>query len=196
MFCVFVPSPCAFGGGRGWGSKKGLAKKKAAKPGKRPKGPERAWERLKSSEHAELGAFVLDSLSAGVKGTELAEAIRQKLNAIKKARFERKAQKKDRKESKAEKGEGQKKGPGEALKHGLEHKDLVGLGKFVNEKLAEGLRGRELSEAIRKEAHERKEDRKNERAAKKVQRAKKQPQAEKSHRADKPKKPKKPKKAR
>ena len=163
-FCIFVAHPVAFARGRG--------KKSSLEKARRLK---KVQEHLTDNEHAILAIFVLGKLSIGIKGEKLAGAIHVRLNAIKKARHEKKGKKDD----------SDKKGPGEALRHGLEDKDLVGLGKFVNEKLAEGLRGKNLSEAIREESDKRKEQRKKEREAKKAEK-KNQPKGGRQDKSDKP----------
>jgi Ca2+-binding EF-hand superfamily protein len=94
---------------------------------------------LSSREYIELGSFVLKRLADGIKCEELSRAIEKRL-----------------KEIRSRGKEVRKKWPGEALEHGFKRHDLELLGRFVNERLAEGLRGRALAQAIRKEVRQRK----------------------------------------
>lgn len=55
--------------------------------------------------------------------------------------------------------QGRGSGLGEALRHGLQDRDVPGLGRFVNEQLAQGLRGQQLAAAIKTEITRRKQQR-------------------------------------
>lgn len=115
-----------------------------------------AQEALGDAEHAALAALVLKKLDGGLKGEALAKAIRERLEALRKER----AAKREAKKEDAKKAVEKKKGPGEALDHGLCERDLCGLGRFVAERLTDGTRGQELADVIRKEVKERQEERK------------------------------------
>lgn len=56
-------------------------------------------------------------------------------------------------------GRGRGTGPGNALRHGLQDKDVPGLGRFSNTLLDQGLQGERLTEAIRAEITRRKQQR-------------------------------------
>ena len=58
-------------------------------------------------------------------------------------------------------GRGRGSGPGNALRHGLQNKDVPRLGRFVNTLLAQGLRGERLAEAIKIEITRRKQQRRS-----------------------------------
>lgn len=111
------------------------------------KGLDHAQMVLSEKEHSKMGLFVVTQLDNGVRGKALADAIHQE-HALLKA------------DQDADKRKGtrdvdsEKKGPGEALKHGLEDKDLTNFGKFVNEQHAAGLRGEALADAIQKRHEE------------------------------------------
>jgi hypothetical protein len=119
------------------------------------RGHGKAGGELADREHASLALFAVEKIEAGVTGEALETALREKLDAIRKDRKEEKG-------SGGDAGQG-KKGPGEALHHGLEDKDLTNLGRFVNEQLAVGLRGTQLSDAIHNELKKLKENRAKER---------------------------------
>jgi hypothetical protein len=106
---------------------------------------------LTVAQRAELGKFVVGQHDAGLRGEALAKAIQAKLAEIKKVKGTKNASKAD--------GTGEGKGPGEALDHGLNRDDMTNLGKFVNEKLADGLRGQDLAAAIHDEIQTRKTER-------------------------------------
>lgn len=149
-----------------------------------PPGLVRAEDRVDDHEHAVLGAFVLDQLAAGVHGEELAEAIHRKQAELKaeceraqerrrqaEERRRRSDDREERRKAAAEagsvdpgKGSAPENGPGTALRHGLEDKDLPGMGRFVNQQLAAGLRGEELADSIRQELERRQAERAKERA--------------------------------
>jgi len=119
------------------------------------RGHGKAAGELSDREHARLALFVVEKVEAGVTGEALETALREKREAIQKERKEEKG-------AEGDAGQG-KNGPGEGLRHGLEDKDLMNLGKFVNEQLAAGLRGTQLSDAIHNELKKLKENRAKER---------------------------------
>jgi len=114
---------------------------------------------LTDQEFARLGLFVKSQLDAGLRGQALATAIHERQAQLKAEHDAAKAKKESEQAAKdstdGTKTGGDTKGPGEALKHGLNDADLTGLGKFVNEKLADGLRGKDLADAIQGEAKQR-----------------------------------------
>ena len=119
------------------------------------KGRGKAGGELSDREHARLALFAVEKIEAGVTGEALETALREKIEALQKERKEEKG-------GDGDSGQG-KKGPGEALRHGLEDKDLSNLGRFVNEQLAAGLRGTKLADAIHGELKKLKENRAKER---------------------------------
>lgn len=106
---------------------------------------------LSDRDHGRLGLFAVEKVDAGVTGEALESAIREKLEALQKEAKQDKGGDKDVPQD--------KNGPGEALRHGLEDKDLTNFGRFVNEQLAAGLRGTKLAEAIHAELKKLKENR-------------------------------------
>jgi hypothetical protein len=113
------------------------------------RGNGKAGGELSDRDHARLALFAVEKLEAGVTGEALESALREKLEALQKERKDDKGGDKDQ----------DKNGPGEALRHGLEDKDLTNFGRFVNEQLAAGLRGTKLADAIHSELKKLKENR-------------------------------------
>jgi len=115
------------------------------------RGNGKAAAELSERDHARLALFAVEKIEAGVTGEALESALREKLEALQKENKQDKGGDKDAAQD--------KNGPGEALRHGLEDKDLTNFGRFVNEQLAAGLRGTKLSEAIHGEFKKLKENR-------------------------------------
>lgn len=141
--------------------------------------------RLSVEEETELSNFVLDLLEADEGGNNIHQAIEGKIQQIRNGRAvrpaaraaqggaQRQAQKSsDRVQGRGAKpaakaagggaqgrGRGRGTGPGNALRHGLQNKDVPGLGRFANTLLAQGLQGQRLTEAIRTEITRRKHQR-------------------------------------
>ena len=144
--------------------------------------------RLSVEEETELGNFVLDLLEADEGGNNIHRAIEGKIQQIRNGRAvgpaaraaqggaRRQARKSsDRVEGPGRRGakpaakaagggargrgRGRGTGPGNAMRHGLQNKDVPGLGRFANTLLAQGLQGQRLTEAIRTEITRRKHQR-------------------------------------
>lgn len=99
-------------------------------------GPGLSAEELKPKEARDFGWATAARIDRGETGDDLEKGVREDLQRIREG-----------------------KGPGEGLKHGLAEKDAENFGRFVNEQLAKGLRGRDLADAIHKEHALRKEAR-------------------------------------
>ena len=105
-------------------------------------------------------------VDAGQTGDELDKGVRQDLEDIRAGK------------------EPKPSGPGEALKRGLSDKDAENFGRFVNEQLAKGLRGRDLAAAIHKEHEARKGARPPEKAPKEPKEPKGPPPQHPGHGGD------------
>lgn len=103
---------------------------------------------LKPREARELGWATAQRVDSGQTGDELEKGVRQDLEEIRAGR------------------EPKPGGPDKELNRGLADKDAENFGRFVNEQLVKGLRGRDLAAAIHREHEVRKGPRPPDRADK------------------------------
>lgn len=139
---------------------------------------EKGKRRLSDSRYARLAEFALEKRKEGLDPKDLEKDIRKKEHELWDEQV--KAREKGEKEEEADTEEK------DEAKEGLNKKDRSNLGKFVNDKLAEGLKGKDLAEAIHKE-HDRIKEARDKDREKEKEKGEKERDREKDREKDKDK---------